>query len=65
MSVQKSGDVFPGTRFHMKLSTNRERACTQHTTTTKRDKRRRILGINRIVHVKSILPKFKNAFLLR
>ena len=31
MSVQKSGDVFPGTRFHMKLSTDRERACTQHT----------------------------------
>ena len=56
---------FPGTRFHTKLSTDRERACTRNTTTTKRDKRRRILGINCIVHMKSIIPKFKNACFAR
>ena len=50
--------------FHTKLSTDRERACTRHTTTTKRDKRaqRRILGINCMVHMKSIIPKFEMAF---
>ena len=53
--------------FHTKLSTDRERACTRHTTTTKRDKRaqRRILGINCMVHMKSIIPKFEMAFFLQ